>query len=208
MSNRPTNIAAQMPPPQGSVISSQEFSLLFARWHDPFVNIAASYIHDRPAAEDIVADCFTRFWDKREELRLTSLPEAYLLTSVKNRCLNYLRDMATRMRISQNMQEDSYRAILTEIDILDGQEMALLFREDVQRIFAEFMKTLPPLTRNIFYSSRFEDLTYDEIADKYGVSSRKVKREIQKVLELMRASLKDYLPIAGLLLSLYLELYL
>lgn len=42
--------------------------------------------------------------------------------------------------------------------------------------------------------SRFEGLTYNEIAAKYNVTPRKVKRDIQKVLEKMRVSLKDYLP--------------
>lgn len=185
------------------VISPQEFSRIFTRYREPFTGIAASYIHDRAAAEDIVADCFARFWDKREEIRLSGSPEAYLLTSVKNRCLNYLRDKAARMRIEQRMQEDGYRALMVEIDILDGQDMSLLFREDVRRIFGDFMRQLPPMTRNIFYSSRFEDLTYIEIAEKYGVTPRKVKREIQKVLEIMRTSLKDYLPLIGLLLWLW-----
>ena len=185
------------------VVSSQEFATLFSRFREPFVNIANSYIHDRSAAEDIVSDCFTSFWDKRQEIQLNSPPEAYILTSVKNRSLNFLRDQATRMRIEQKMQSNAYRALLTEIDVLDGQDMAILFREEVRRIFEDFMKSMPKMTRDIFYSSRFEDLTYDEIAEKYGVSTRKVKREIQRVLSAMRSSLKDYLPIATLLFCLY-----
>ncbi len=186
-----------------SGLTPQEFSRLFTRYREPFVGIAASYLHDRAAAEDIVADCFTRLWDKRCDLQLTEKPEAYLLASIKNRCLNHLRDKAAHLRIEQKMHEDSYRALMTEIDILDGQDMALLFRDDVQRIFDDFMRQLPPISRNIFYSSRFEDLTYAEIAEKYGVTPRKVKREIQKVLDIMRVSLKDYLPIIGLLLWLW-----
>ena len=185
------------------VVSSQEFATLFSRFREPFVNIANSYIHDRSTAEDIVSDCFTSFWDKRQEIQLNSPPEAYILTSVKNRSLNFLRDQATRMRIEQKMQSNAYRALLTEIDVLDGQDMAILFREEVRRIFEDFMKSMPKMTRDIFYSSRFEDLTYDEIAEKYGVSTRKVKREIQRVLSAMRSSLKDYLPIATLLFCLY-----
>lgn len=186
-----------------SGLTPQEFSRFFTRYREPFVGIAASYLHDRAAAEDIVADCFTRLWDKRCDLQLTEKPEAYLLASIKNRCLNHLRDKAAHLRIEQKMHEDSYRALMTEIDILDGQDMALLFRDDVQRIFDDFMRQLPPISRNIFYSSRFEDLTYAEIAEKYGVTPRKVKREIQKVLDIMRVSLKDYLPIIGLLLWLW-----
>ncbi len=49
-------------------------------------------------------------------------------------------------------------------------------------------------------SSRFEDLTYEEIAQKYGVTTRKIKREIQKALEELRDSLGDYLLALLLLL--------
>ena len=42
----------------------------------------------------------------------------------------------------------------------------------------------------------------NEIAEKYGVSPRKVKREIQHVLEIMRISLKDYLPLLLIVYSL------
>ena len=62
-------------------------------------------------------------------------------------------------------------------------------------IFRKFLADLPEMSLNIFLSSRFEDLTYEEIARKYGVTPRKVKREIQKALEKLRGSLKDYLPV-------------
>ena len=94
-----------------SGLTPQEFSRLFTRYREPFVGIAASYLHDRAAAEDIVADCFTRLWDKRCDLQLTEKPEAYLLASIKNRCLNHLRDKAAHLRIEQKMHEDSYRAL-------------------------------------------------------------------------------------------------
>lgn len=37
------------------------------------------------------------------------------------------------------------------------------------------------------------------VAEKYNITPRKVKREIQHVLEIMRTSLKDYLPLLILL---------
>mgnify|MGYP004573198013 FL=1 len=70
-----------------------------------------------------------------------------------------------------------------------------IFSAEVEGIFRKFLADLPELSLNIFISSRFEDLTYEEIAQKYGVTPRKVKREIQKALEKLRASLKDYLPV-------------
>ncbi len=176
-------------------ISAQEFGQLFLRYRDKFVSIAMSYLRDEVAAEDIVSECFTNFWDMRDRIEITTVPEAYILQSVKNKCLNYLRDKSTRMRIQQQMHSDSYRAVMAEIGVLGKNEFGIIFRSDIAAIFKKMMDEMPESTRRIFFSSRFEDLTYNEIAAKYGVSPRKVKREIQHVLEIMRISLRDYLPL-------------
>ena len=183
-------------------ISSQEFGQIFVNYRDKFVSIAKSYVRDEVVAEDIVAEAFTNFWDNRDSIDLQTIPEAYILQSVKNRCSNYLRDRATRVRIQQKMHDESYSAMLIDIDILSHNSMGFLFEDEVKTIFMDFMKTLPDMTRNIFFSSRFDDLTYQEIADKYNVTPRKVKRDIQNVLALMRKSLKDYMPIIVFLLPL------
>lgn len=90
-------------------------------------------------------------------------------------------------------------AVMAEIGVLGKDETGLIFRYDIADIFLKLLATIPESTRNIFLSSRFENLTYSEIADKYGITPRKVKREIQHVLEIMRTSLKDYLPLIVLL---------
>ena len=183
-------------------ITSQEFGQLFRKYRDRFIAIARSYVRDEVAAEDIVAESFTVFWDSRKEIDIATVPEAYILQMVKNRCINYLRDKANRLRIQQKMHEDSYKAIMAEIGVLGKDELGLIFRSDIATIFKNLLDSIPESTRDIFLASRFENLTYNEIAEKYGVSPRKVKREIQHVLEIMRISLKDYLPLLLIVYSL------
>ena len=178
-----------------SSISAEEFGRLFLRFKDKFISIACSFTRDRAAAEDIVTESFTAFWNGREHIELKSLPEAYVLQSVRNRCLNYMRNKAVRMRVEGDINSVSARAVEMEADILSEESISFLFRDEVQEIFMNFMKTMPDLTRKIFLASRMEGLTYNEIAERYGVTPRKVKRDIQKVLEIMRISLKDYLPV-------------
>ena len=178
-----------------SSISAEEFGRLFLRFKDKFISIACSFTRDRAAAEDIVTESFTAFWNGREHIELKSLPEAYVLQSVRNRCLNYMSNKAVRMLIEGDINSVSARAVEMEADILSEESISFLFRDEVQEIFMNFMKTMPDLTRKIFLASRMEGLTYNEIAERYGVTPRKVKRDIQKVLEIMRISLKDYLPV-------------
>ena len=186
----------------GDQISAQEFGQLFMRYRDNFIAVARSYVRDEVVAEDIVAESFTNFWDSRSRIDIRTIPEAYILHMVKNRCLSYLRDKANRMRILQQMHNDSYKAIMAEIGVLGKDETGLIFESDIAAIFQRLLATVPKSTRDIFLASRFDNLTYNEIAEKYGVSPRKVKREIQHVLGIMRISLKDYLPVMVILLSM------
>lgn len=182
-------------------ITSIEFGNLFLKYREKFIAIARSYVRDEVAAEDIVAESFTNFWDNRGTIELQTLPEAYILQTVKNRSLNYLRDKATKMRIEQKMQDSAYVAIMADVQALKSTDMGRIFSKDIEKIFMDFIATMPEMTRNIFMASRFDELTYQEIAERYGISQRKVKREIQNVLARMRVSLKDYLPAVTLFLA-------
>ena len=53
------------------------------------MRIAVSYVRDRMAAEDIVTDSFVAYWENHTTTEIRSVP-AYILTAVKNRCLNWL----------------------------------------------------------------------------------------------------------------------
>lgn len=176
-------------------MTSREFGSLFMKYKDRYVSIARSYVRDSAVAEDIVADSFAKFWDRRHEISIDSVPEAYILQTVKNRCINHLRDTLNQMRIQQQIHSDKYRTLAKETEILSSEDISFLFNTDITSIFANILKEVPELSKNVFIASRFRGMTYKEIAEKYNVSERKVKREISKVLELMRIGLKDYLPL-------------
>ena len=176
-----------------NTITCKEFNTLYSTYRNKFCSIARSYVRDLAIAEDIVDECFTNFWDNREKIELTDIPEAYILQCIKNKCLNHLRDKATHLRIQQQIHEEGYQAMMTEIDLLAHDNMGLLFKAEIKEIFVKHLKDCSEISRNIFISSRFQNMTYEEIARKYDVSPRKVKREIQKNLEKLRTALKDYL---------------
>lgn len=176
-------------------MTSQEFGVLFMKYRDRYVSIARSYVRDTAIAEDIVGDAFTKFWDNRSEIQITSAPEAYILQAIRNRCLNHMRDKCNQIRLQQEIHNDRYKVLAKEIELLSSEDISFLFETDISSILNRILDNVPELSKEIFVSSRFRGMTYKEIAEKYNVSERKVKREIQKILELMRIGLKDYLPV-------------
>lgn len=91
----------------------------------------------------------------------------------------------------------SFSMAMIPILRVGGEDFGALFSAEVERIFKDRLATFPSFTQDIFLSSRFEGMTYNEIAAKYGVSPRKIKREIQRVLADIRIALQDYLPLLG-----------
>lgn len=173
-------------------MTSAEFSDLFARYWNRFILISASYVRDRKAAEDIVSDVFTKFWDDRNRITLQGPPEAYILRMVRNRSLNYLRDNLSHERIQNSIKDEQLCALQVEADSLSENTADWLFSPEIGPVFQTFINNLPPLRRKIFNYAKFEGMTYAEIAVRLGVTPRKVKREISAVLNCLRNVLADY----------------
>lgn len=184
-------------------IIKKEFGQLYNRYRQRFVIIARRYVRDRMVAEDIVADSFVSFWNNRANIPSEANLPAYILTIVKNNCLNWLHAQQIHMRIEQQLQTTQSRLIDSSIRSLESCDPERLFAVEVQRITADAMSKMPELTKMVFSKSRNEGKTYAEIAEECGISVRQVTSEIQKALAILRTALKDYMP--AFLLALYLN---
>ena len=76
-----------------------------------------------------------------------------------------------------------------------------IFSEEVAAIVRQSLDRLPELTRDVFIARRFEEMSYKEIAEKYGITVRRVEFELEKAVKQLRVALKDYLPVLLMLLS-------
>ena len=177
----------------------KEFGQLYNEYRQRFVIIARRYVRDRMVAEDIVADSFVSFWNKKAEIPSDANLPAYILAIVKNNCLNWLHAQRIHMRIEQQLQTTQARLVDASIRSLEACDPERLFAGDVQKIVTNALTKMPELTRIVFVKSRNEGKTYAEIAKECGISQRQVTAEIQKALAILRTDLKDYIP-AGLLI--------
>ena len=55
------------------------------------------------------------------------------------------------------------------------------------------INTLPPKCRMVFQLSRYEELSYKEIAEKMEISVKTVENQMGKALRVLRAQMKGYL---------------
>lgn len=180
---------------QNEYTTLKDFEHLYNEYKPRFKLIAQSYIRNEMVVEDIVADSFLYFWENRDKLQIhTSIP-SYIVSSVKNGCLEWLRNEKNRLKIQQQIHTTAYRSIQAKITVLESNDPEISFSAEITSIVTSQIDKMPEPMRQIFISNRFEGKTYQEIADATGVNIRHVTACIQQALSIMRFALKDYLTI-------------
>lgn len=158
-------------------------------------HLCLQYLHDEKVSEEIVQDTFLKLWEIRETLNDQINIRNFLYTITKNNCLNYLRNQKISLKHQENMK---YLEMQFNYEVLEKLGNYLQF-EELRTKIEEAINKLPPETVETFRLSRFEELSYREIADKQGISIKTVESRISKALRILRVELKDYLPVLYLI---------
>ena len=168
------------------------FRYLFEHYYPSLCLFAKRFIDDRETREDIVQEVFFRLWDKRKQITVTSSAQNYLLTSVRNLCLNYLR--------RQETQQPFEELLFDQPDDEEGDGLIQL--RELEEQLAQALAQLPPEYRLAFELNRMEGKSLEEVAQRMGVSTRTVERYRDNAIALLQTELKEYLPLFLLLFAM------
>jgi len=158
---------------------------------------ACTIVKDSPAAEGIVQNVFFKLWDRGENLNISSSVTAYLYRAVYNESCNYIKHQKVKHSYTQHAQ---YSMSNTTREGETASKKILL--AELEQKIKTALSELPEQCRTIFQMSRFEELKYQEIADKLGLSIKTVEAQMGKALKLLRIKLVDYLPLIVLFFNL------
>ena len=174
---------------QTPVLTSDEFGKFFSEYKNRFVSIAYGYVHDTDIAKDIVTDSFMYLWEHREQVNMAENIKGYIYFCVRTRCANHIKEQEVLRRAKNEITKD---------DELSKK----LFQSEIIELFSRELAKMPELTRAVYQASRQEGLTYQQIAERYNISTRQVASEMQRAYAQLRVPLKDYLPVIGLLFAM------
>lgn len=158
----------------------EKYHSLFVSYYGDLCNYASLYI-PRHDAEDVVSDIFTILIETKDPAEVS---RNYLYTSVKNRCLNRIRNGK-----SDKIYQEYIAEKLSEYFEMPDESML----SDIKNQLCDAIKELPERYRQTFVLSRFSGMSNKEIADELGLSVRTVESYITSALKILRIVLKDYL---------------
>jgi len=159
-------------------ISSSQFEQIFREQYSRLFYYANDFVKDDEAARDIVSDVFTAIWNDRSRMVPDTLT-AYLMISIRNQSINYLRKNTGRESFEPN---DAMASLMA-----DGEEDLSTLNERLDRLQIT-LKQLPEKTRFVIEECYYHDKKYNEVAQEMGISSDGVKKHIVKAFRLLRES--------------------
>ena len=154
---------------------TRHIELLFKEHYQVMLKLAVMLLHDKEEARDIVHDVFTRLLDG--DIRFNKdKAEAFLLSCVRNSCLNVIR--------SRNTREQAMRLYLPD-ESTEGLE------ERVQALQDGLKDLKPPICLDIVLMHYRDGMTFKEIAAHYGVSETTIYKHLREAMNQLRLTLKQ-----------------
>ena len=166
-----------------NINSKEDFERIFKEYFNPLVNFINQYIKDYEISREVVQNTFLKLWDKRKTLVIDSSLKNYLYRSAKNNMIDYIRKHQKLQIVS-----DEDERILNNLPEIESSPLSpYIIRNEIIKA----MEQLKPKNREIFTLSKFEGLTYEEIANHLGISKRSVEDNVARAMAMLKKVLKE-----------------
>lgn len=161
------------------------FEQLFKLHYSFVCTIINKYVGDKSKVEDIAQEMFAELWVKRDQINIHTSVTAYLRRMAVSRALNYIRDTK-----KYNWDDlDNLSEIPSESAYQQPEVIQRLEEEELQKYLRSAIERLPEKCRIIFLLSRYDELSYAEIARNLNISVKTVENQIGKALKYLRIAL-------------------
>lgn len=173
---------------------SDIFGKLYTDYRLRFIRFAQTYLSSASLAEDMVMESLAYYWEHRKELKSDENIPAYLLTVIKHKCLNHLREERLHSERNSLLSDVALWELDFKINTLSSCDPYELYSSEVQEIVNHTLSRLPSKTKQIFLMNRYENISYPEIAKRLDLNQKTIEYHISKALKELRIALKDYFP--------------
>ena len=158
---------------------NNQIETLFKRHYARLYALAFSMLKDNELSRDVINDVFTEILTTRI---VGEISEGYLSRSIYNHCLNTLRNMAVKERVT--------RCLKLEYDFVDDNVNGEL-DERLMLVQTVIREKLPPKCSQVMLLRYEERLSYKEIAEALGISEVAVYKHLKNGINYLRKHLTD-----------------
>ena len=157
------------------------FEALFYEYYPHLTRYAEGFLFDKQTCEDIVQNLFIYFWENTHRIEIQLSLKSYFFQSVKNRCLNYLRDIHV---------QDKHKILYLEAMLNEEDSPGWVDPEILKKV-QDALTQLPAQMGELFKQKYLFGRKYHEIAEINQISENTVKTQLKRAREKMRKILLE-----------------
>ena len=151
---------------------------LFRQHYERMYRLARTILYDADECRDVVSDVFEHLL-REDTVLLPDTEEAYLLQSVRNRCLNIIAHKGVKTRVEKMLVMDE------ETMISDNDD------EQLDRLRDIIDHLDPPIRQRILRLRLQQEMTYQEVAQALGVSKVTVYNHLSQAIDIITQTFKQ-----------------
>ena len=152
---------------------------LFKLHYRAMYRLASILLHDDDESKDIVHDVFARLLVEQVELN-EDTAQSYLLLSVRNRCLNVIRNRKIHEQVHQ------YLLPVDEVEQASPENL----EHEIEVLKAGINELFPPICQEVIRLHFTDGLSFREIAKRMGMSETTIYKHLRNALDQLRQTLK------------------
>lgn len=170
--------------------SEQAFAELYKAYYAYLNAVAIYYLQDKEVAQEVVDDVFLNVWEKRENLIFPI--HYYLVRSVQNGCLNYIRSQRA-LQTALDGHRDEVLFFLEEHILSTSTPLEDVELKETEAEIRRVVDNLPIKMRAVFEAYFYDGKSAEEIAEEMNLSVNTIRVQIKNALDKLKQSLKHLL---------------
>lgn len=166
------------------------FEVLFYKYRNKVKGFAVKMVPTQVDPEEIVQEVFVKLWLKKEFINPDKDFQSYLFAIAKNLIVDHLKSAVNRRLyfVGEHFQND----------LLVDEGLDNLMPADAEEKLQKLINEIPERRREIFRLSRFDGLSYKQIAEKLNISENTVDSQIRNALAFLRKEIRKFVVLAFL----------
>lgn len=162
--------------------SVEAFDALYRQFRPKVESVARAVVgdKDRHVIKDLTQNIFLKVWEKRSYIAANVKNfDSYLFRMTRNEVLNYLQRHAI-----------VYSELDPNMPFFSSDDVLLSVEENVAKgHLAKVIADFPPQRKRVYELSRVEHLSYQEIAERMGITIKTVERHLSLALKDIKKSI-------------------
>ena len=172
------------------------FLRIYSFYKEKLSAFCVKFVKCPEITNDVVQEVFITLLESNAKFNNQALLQSFLYTVTKNKIIDHFRKAASDSKLREKMWH--------YIDIEQSSPESAVIDSEYQVYLQQALENLPAQKKLIYQLSRVENFTYQEIADRLGLSKNTVRNHMAEATHMIKTYLlvsADILLMLSIILS-------